>query len=289
MFVRLFLATVLVTAAMMPAAAQQAAQNQQQPPAAQAPAQQGSPVAKQPAIKSKEEMEAIQAIMNALDPKSRIEAADKLVADFPDSEWKSFALQMATISYQQLNDFENMMVYGERALEVDPDNIFVLLALANGLAQKTREFDLDKEEKLRRATELANHAIEVLKTAPRPNPRITDEQWEAAKNDFRAQAYEALGMVAMVRKDFAKAVEQFKKAIDVGTTPNAGTKVRLAAALTGAGNYNEAIVTLDDVLGDPQLNPVIRRIAEAERARAVKLRDIAAAKAKQQQQQQQQQ
>ncbi len=285
MFLRLFLTTVLTTAALMPAAAQQAAENQQQPPAAQEPAQQGSPVAKQPAIKSKEEMEAIQAIMNALDPKSRIEAADKLVADFPDSEWKGFALQMATISYQQLNDFENMMVYGERALEADPDNIFVLLALANGLAQKTREFDLDKEEKLRRATELANHALEVLETAPRPNPRITDEQWDAAKNDFRAQAYEALGMVAMVRKDYQKAVEQFKKAIDVGTTPNPGVKVRLAAALVGVGNYNEAIVTLDDVLGDPELHPVIRKIAEAERARAVKLRDIAAAKAKQQQNQ----
>jgi len=244
----------------------------------EAPPQAQSPVAKQPQIKSQKELEAIQAITNALDPNSRMKACDDLVADFPDSEFKAFALQMATISAQMLNDYDKMMIYGERTLEADPNNYVVMLAMANALAQRTREFDLDKEEKLKRAEDLANKALELLATAPRPNPQVTDEQWEQAKADFSSQAHEALGLVALVRKNYNVAVEEFKKAIDIAHTPNAATKVRYAAALNQQGNHDEAIVVLDDVLSDAQLHPTIRQIAQSERLRAVKLKEAKAKK-----------
>jgi hypothetical protein len=40
----------------------------------------------------------------------------------------------------------------------------------------------------------------LLKTAPKPNANITDDQWTAAKKDFAAEAHAALGMGAMARK-----------------------------------------------------------------------------------------
>ncbi len=211
--------------------------------------------------------------MNAADPASRVEAVDKFVTDFPDSEWTGFALQVATISYQAMNDYENMMIYGERTLEADPDNFTVMLAMAAAMAQKTREFDLDKEEKLTRASELANKALGIIENAPRPNPNVTEEMWVSAKSDFKAQAQEALGMVAMVRDNHQEAADHFKQSIDVGSTPSPITKVRLAAAYTELGNYGEAIATLDDVLADSDLHPQIRRIAEDERARAMKAQE----------------
>ena len=245
----------------------------QQTPPAPAETPSASPVAKQPKISSQKELEAVQAIMNALDPASRIDAANKLVTDFPKSDFKAFALQLATITYQQMNDYENMMIYGERTLEVDPENYMVMLAMATGLAQRTREFDLDKEEKLGRSSSLATNALQILETAPRPNPNITDEQWSSAKNDFRAQGHEALGLVAMVRKDYAAAAKEFKQSIDLATEGNSATKVRLAVAHNFLGNFGEAIATLDGVLAEADLNPTIRQIAQAERARAVKLQD----------------
>ena len=250
------------------------------PPLAQPQAQPQaqSPVAKQPQIKSKEELAAIQAIMQALDPSSRMKACDDLIANFSDSEFKGFALQMATISAQMLNDYDKMMIYGERTLEADPNNFAVMLSMANGLAQRTREFDLDKEEKLKRSETLATKALEVLETAPRPNPQVADEQWEQAKQDFRSQAHEALGLGALVRKDYAKATEEFRKSIDVAQTPNPATKVRLAASLDKQGNYNEAIVVLDKVLAEEQLHPTIRQIAQSERLRATKLKEAEAKK-----------
>jgi len=267
--------TVLILVGM---AALLGAQDATQAPAAEGaapPAPPASPVAEQPKITSQEEMNAIQAIMQAPDENSRIEAANALVEGFAKSEWKGFALQMATLSYQSMNDYDNMMIYGERTLEADPDSYMVMLAMAPALAQKTREFDLDKEEKLGRAVELANKAIEVLETAPRPNDAITDEQWDAAKSDFRAQAYEALGMVALVRKDYQDAATQFKASIDNAQTTNPATQVRLAVACGQLKNYGEAITILDSVLANPNLHQSIRSIAQAERVRSVQAQKAA--------------
>ena len=268
MFKKFFLAIACATlgaATMVPA--------QQSQTASAAGAQSSSPVAPQPKIKSQKELQAIQAMMNAADPNSRIEAANKFVEEFPDSEFKAFGLQVATLSYQMLNDYDNLMIYGERTLEADPNSYGVLLAMANALAQRTREFDLDKEEKLGRATEYANKALEILEKAPRPNANVTDAQWEKAKSDLRAQAHEALGLVALDRKDYEKAVTELKLAVDLATSSNEGTKVRLGAAYNGVGNYGEAIATLDAVLAKQNLHPAIRRVAEAEKAKAVKLQE----------------
>ena len=179
-----------------------------------------TPVAPQPKVKSQKEVDAIMAIQNALDPDSKIKAVEELIAKFSDTEFKAIALQMATFAAQQKNDFEQMMVYGERTLEADPKNYAVMVIMSSTLAQKTREFDLDKEEKLSRAEKLANDALKILETAPRPRPEVTDQQWEEAKNEFRSQAYEGLGLVAAARKNNEKAIAEFKKALEVSGSPN---------------------------------------------------------------------
>jgi len=188
-------------------------------------------------------------------------------------------LQMATISAQQKNDNENVLIYGERTLEADPNNYTAMIIMAQTLAQTTREFDLDREEKLKRVEGYANKAIQLLEKAPRPNPNITDQQWEEAKRDFRSQAFEALGIAEMVRKNYDRAIAHFKTAIDVAGTPNAPTKIRLGAALNLSGKHDEAIAVLDEVMADAQLNPQLRSFAQAERLRAVQAKE---AKSKQQ-------
>ncbi len=234
-------------------------------------AEPASPVAPQPQIKSKEELEAIQAIQAAMDPASRIAACDALIESFPKTEFNTFALQMAAISAQMMNDYEKMMIYGERTLEADPNNFVVMLAMANGMAQKTKKFDLDKEEKLGQSTEYAKRALELIDVAPRPNPGVTDAMWDDAKRDFTAQGYEALGMVGLVREDYEAAVENFKKSVDIAVLPNPATSVRLGAAYNKVGNPGEALATLDAVLTDTSLHPQIRQVAQSERARAAKM------------------
>ena len=117
-------------------------------------------------------------------PDARIAAAENLLTKFADTEFKAIALQVAAASAQQKNDFEKMVVYAERTLEADPKNYPAMLMLANGIAQRTREFDLDKEEKLGRAEKYANSAMELVKAATKPRPDIPDADWEAAKQNY---------------------------------------------------------------------------------------------------------
>ncbi len=244
-------------------------QAQQAPPAQAPPAQPQSPVASQPQVKSQAEAQAVMAMFQAPDPDARIKAAEELITKFADTDFKPTALFFTAISYQQKNDTENTIVYAERALEADPNHYQAMLTLASATALRTREFDLDREEKLARAEKYANQALEIIKTAPRPNPNITDEQWSNAKKDFSAQAYEALALAALVRKDFDKGIGLFKKSLEVAATPDATTSIRLGNAYTRAGKYDEAIATLDKVMADPSAPAEIKQFAQAEKARAV--------------------
>ena len=227
---------------------------------------------KQPKPKSQKEVEALQAVFNTQDPDARIAAVDSLLSKFADTEFKSVALQVAAMSAQQKNDYEKMVIYSERTLEADPSSYQAMLMLASGLATHTKEFDLDKEEKLKRSEGYANSALAAIKTAAKPNPQITDEQWEGAKKDMTAQAHESLGLAAMVRKNYAGATQAFKAAVDSGATPDAATMVRLASAYNLSKKPDEAIAVLDKLNTMPDVNAAIKNVAQSERNNAVKLK-----------------
>jgi len=227
---------------------------------------------KQPKPKSQKEVDAINAVFTATDPDARIAAAENLLTKFADTEFKAVVLQVAAASAQQKNDFEKMVIYSERTIEADPQNYPAMLMLANGIAQKTREFDLDKEEKLQRSEKYARQSIELIGTAAKPRPDITDEQWEGAKKDYLAQAHEALGLTAMVRKKYDVAATEFKTSTDVAPMPDQATLVRLAAAYNLSGKPDLAIPVLDKVMAIPDLNPQIKQVAQNERVNAMKLK-----------------
>jgi hypothetical protein len=232
--------------------------------------------AKQPQPKSQKEVEAINAIFSATDPDARIAAAENLLAKFADTEFKAVALQVAAASAQQKNDFEKMVIYSERTIDADPQNYPAMLMLANGIAQRTREFDLDKEEKLQRSEKYSHQALELINTAAKPRPDITDEQWESAKKDYQAQAHEALGLAAMVRKKYDVAANEFKTSTEVSPTPDQATLVRLAAAYNLSGKPDAAIAVLDKLLAMPDLNAQIKQVAQNEKVNAMKLKTGAA-------------
>ncbi|HPQ17449.1 MAG TPA: tetratricopeptide repeat protein, partial [Bryobacteraceae bacterium] len=180
-----------------------------------------------------------------------------------------FILMVMAETYRAMNNYDNTVIYAERCLEADPQNFMAMLLLASTIAQRTREHDLDREEKLGRVEKYVKTALELVEKAPRPRPDVTDDDWNKAKADFKAQGHEALGLAAMARKNYQAAVTEFKTAVEVSSTPDPATQVRLGAAYNLAGQYDHAIATLNQVMETPDLHPQIRQIAQAERARAM--------------------
>jgi tetratricopeptide (TPR) repeat protein len=222
---------------------------------------------------SKKEYDAFMAIQNAPSPEMQMEAADKFVTGFADSTLKSVALLMAANAAERKNDATKAIVYGQSAIDADPKNYQAMILVAGELARGTHENDLDKEEKLARVDKMANEALELIKTAPKPNAQLTDDQWEGAKKDFTAQAHEDLGMAATVRKKYDVAIAEYKMAIE--GSPTTTTMVRLAGVYDQAGKPNESLALLTKVLADPNLQPVVKQFAEREKAVAEKLKATA--------------
>jgi tetratricopeptide (TPR) repeat protein len=227
---------------------------------------------KPPQAKSQKEVEALQAIFNEQDPDKRIAAVENLLTNFADTEFKTIALQVAAGSAQQKNDFEKMVVYSERTLESDPKNYAAMLMLATGLAQRTKEFDLDREEKLNRADKYAKSALELIPKATKPRPDITDEQWASAQRDLTAQAHEALGISAAVRKKYDVAITEFKAAVDGNPNPDQATMVRLADAYLQANKPDDSLATLAKLNAMPNLNPSVKNVANSIKEKADKVK-----------------
>ncbi|MCL4793982.1 MAG: hypothetical protein KJZ84_05435 [Bryobacteraceae bacterium] len=227
---------------------------------------------KQPQPKSQKEVEAIMAMFQADSPQARIEAAMALITQFADTDFKATAFYLASFSARDIGDTDNMIVYAERALETDKQNYGAMLLLAQALAQRTREFDLDKEEKLGRAEKLAKDAIEMVATAPKPNPEATDEQWEAGKKDFMSQGYEALGLAAMVRKNHAACAENFGKAAEMSMQTDPAVLVRQANCLRQDKKLDEALAAIDKALALENVHPQVRKAATEEKILINKLK-----------------
>jgi tetratricopeptide (TPR) repeat protein len=226
---------------------------------------------KGPAPKSKGELEALQALQAAgNDPDKQIAASENLITKFADTDFKSVALFIEADAYQRKGDFEHMVVFAERTLEADPKDFRATLMLANYYASHTRENDLDREEKLGKAEKYANQAIEMMKTAQKPNPQIPDDQWADIKKDETAEGYNAIGLANLTRKKYDAAAASFKSAVDATSRPEPAYMVRLASALQSGGKNDEAIVWCDKVAATPDVHPQIKNIAAQVRAAAVK-------------------
>jgi len=219
--------------------------------------------AKGPTVKSKGEGEAVNALFTAAqagNADATIKAADDLVTKFSDTEFKEIALQLEATTYQQKGDPDHATIYGERVLEINPKN-FQITLMGEILAQRTRENDLDKEDKLSRADKYLNATLENLKTATKPNPQLSDQQWEDGKKYIVAETHNGLGLVALVRKKYDLAITEFKTAVD--NDPQPAYSVRLASAYQSAGKNEEAIAICDKLLADPQLHPQIKQVAQS--------------------------
>ncbi len=199
--------------------------------------------AQAPQFKSQEEVDAFMLVQGAATVEQRASAGVDFIANYPESEAVGLASYMVMLSYQQLNDFDNMLLYGEMVLDTDPApgvKTGTLISLANAIPTRTREFDLDKEEKLNKAEDFAKQAMNLIPTIPKMDPNMTDDQWLETKMDFMSQCHEAIGSVMIKRQDYPAAEASMRRALEMSPDPAPYTMYQLATALSRQGKNEEA-------------------------------------------------
>jgi tetratricopeptide (TPR) repeat protein len=219
--------------------------------------------------KSQKEIDALMAIQNAPTADERVKKVDEFVVNFPDSEFRAAVLLAAADAASRKGDSAKVGFYVDQVLAIDPKNYTAMLIVSSDLAQHTREFDLDKEEKLANAEKNAKTALELIPNAPKPRPDLADDQWAGEKRMRIEQAHETLGMVAALRKKYDVAIAEFKLAAD-DPNPDPSTLVRLAQAYNSSGKPDEALSIANKLLATPDLNPVVKQYAQTEKSKAEK-------------------
>ena len=272
--------TLVVVLGLMLAAtavlAQAPAAGAQQPPAGQQPqaAQQQAPKSSKgaPQAKTQEEFKAYQQAAQAVmgqDTAAGEAGADKFAAQFPDSDLRVLLYTTLMNNFQQSNNADKTVEYGRKVLALDADNPIALVMVSTVLAERTRDTDLDKDERFAEAIKDAKHALESVDNMPLP-PNTPPDRAEAAKNTVRSMAYGALGTVESTQQNYAAAEQDLKKSVEVpGIPPDPLTMLRLAVTLDHAKKYAEALQIANKTVEIAQ--EPIKSLASQERDRLVKL------------------
>lgn len=222
--------------------------------------------------KSQKEVQAIQAVQAAQTPDQRIQAIENVLTNFADTEFKPILLQMAVQTEEQKGDYAQVVFYADRLLKADPKNAFALVTLALQTAAHTREFDLDKDDKLAKVDKWAKDGIDDAKTMPKPRADFTDAQLEALRNDYQAEGYEAMGMAAALRKKYDDAASDYKQSIALSPTPDPATYVRLGQVYEDARKLDDANEAFDKALNAPNVSPQVKSIAQSKKEEIAKLK-----------------
>jgi tetratricopeptide (TPR) repeat protein len=224
-----------------------------------------------PRPKSQKELDALKAIDAAPSIDVKLQKTDDFLAAFPDSDYKQYLLDRAAEIAADKNDYPLTMAWGQRDLDGNPNSFVAMLSLAKTTAATTKEFDLDKEKKLADAEKWVNSALDLLKTVPRP-AWFPEDKWPVVKKYYESSGHQTLGMIAMARKKFDAAAAEFQTAFDI--MPEPAYLIHVGEASIKGGKYDNAIGAYDKVLATPDLNPVVKQVAEREKNDALRRKGV---------------
>jgi tetratricopeptide (TPR) repeat protein len=238
--------------------------------AATAPA---APAAKRPPqAKTQPEFDAWKAASTDTDPAALEKAADDFATKFPDSELRVLLYKNAMRAYQKADNAEKTEAMGRKVLACDADDPEALVIVAEVIAERTRDTDIDRDQRFADATAMAQKALKTIDTDIGVPAGTPQDKLDAYKSGLRSQAYSIIGAIDYKKENFAAAQDDLQKAIDAYPSDPAPVDVlRLALALDKQQKYPEALKVADRAVAMTQDNTPIGTPARRERERLQQL------------------
>jgi tetratricopeptide (TPR) repeat protein len=226
--------------------------NSQAAPAGQAAgtgAAQTAPAGKRPPqAKTQPEFDAYKTASAITDPAAQEKAAADFAAKFPDSELRPLLYKSVMHSYQQANNGDKMIEIAQKILTYDPDDPEALIGVAQVLAERTRDTDLDRDQRLAEARKDAERALVTIDTDV-PTSGYPPEQLNAFKSFLRSDAYAILGTIDFNQKNWTNAEADLRKSIDAfPQQPDPVAIFRLSVSLDMQSKYPEALKYADQAV-----------------------------------------
>jgi tetratricopeptide (TPR) repeat protein len=244
----------------------QAGSNQAQAPANQPPA-----AANQPKISDAQRQALLKLQTDAQGQKwdDVLKDSTDLIENFPESPYKQKVLYVALQAAGNVNSYDQLVVWGDRVIQSDPNDIFARVQLADAIADHTRENDLDKDQSLKKVDDYAHQALTLLQNttaAPSTLP-IDPAKWPEVKQDLTGRAYYALGVAAELKKNYPEAEKDFGTAVQGDATNNIFL-ARLLRTYMENKQYDDAIGAAQKAIDNPASTPAVKNVAQTVKTQA---------------------
>jgi tetratricopeptide (TPR) repeat protein len=246
---------------------------QAKPAAQTTPAgQTAAPAGKRPPqAKTQPEFEAYKTAAALTDAAAQEKAADDFAAKFPDSELRPLLYKSVMHLYQQANNAEKMLAASQKVLTFDADDPEALLGVAQVLAERTKETDIDREQKLAEARKDAQRSLVTVDTDV-PTAGQPPEKIDAYKGYLRSEAYAILGTLDYNAKVWGQAEANLRKSIDAfPQQPDPVAVLRLSLALDQQNKYPEALKYANQAVDLTQAETNAGQAARNEKSRLIQL------------------
>lgn len=149
------------------------------------------------------EQSLIRAAYGVKDPNKKADYLQRFAKMYPDTPQGEQALTVAASAYQQAQNRAKMQEVANSILAKDPNNVGVLLLLADDYSERADQLD--------KAEAYAKKASSVVDTAKKPE-NVADDQWKQQTSIQKGLALSALGQINIEKKQNAVAVDNFIKA-----------------------------------------------------------------------------
>jgi tetratricopeptide (TPR) repeat protein len=140
---------------------------------------------------------------SAKDPTKKADYFLRYAKMYPDTPEAEQALTMAASAYQQAQNRPKMLEVANSALAKDPNDINILLLLADDYSEKGDQLD--------KAETYAKKAGTLVDSAKKPD-NMTDDQWKQQVSIQKGLSLSALGQINLQKKQEAQAVDNLSKA-----------------------------------------------------------------------------
>lgn len=190
-------------------------------------------------VKDQAEYELIQSITKEADPKKKVDLINQWKEKYPTSDFKTERIKAMIDAQQKAQNAAGMRDAAFELIKEDPKDISGYL-YANLLTLSMQD---KSESALANSEKAAQGMLDGLNSFPKPNPQITDAQWEAEKKNQQLNALKCLAFVKMSRNDYVGAEQAYLEILKVN--PNqADISLNAATAVLRQKNEQRQAVAM---------------------------------------------
>jgi tetratricopeptide (TPR) repeat protein len=195
---------------------------------------------------------------------NQIKLGENFVNKFPQSHYLAGVYAQLTTAYFKVGQNEKMYEAGNKALELNPNNVDILALFAMAIPRHVTSATPDAAEQYRKAEGYARRAIELIPNLQKSD-EIDDATFEKGKNDELSMAHSGLGLIAFRRQKYEEARTELMQAVQLASSPDPVDYYILGNADVQASYYNDAVAAFEKCALDGPLIPQCK--AGADRAK----------------------